>query len=224
MSDVVAIDGPSASGKSTVARRVAAELGFLYVDSGAMYRGVTWKALREGVNAGDGLAVARMLARVAVETLVVEGAVRFRLDGTDPLADLRGREVTDNVSLAAAVPAVRARVNEWLRDAVRFGDLVVEGRDIGTAVFPGTPFKFYLDAAPGERARRRLAETDGARGAAAAEDVERSLQRRDRLDSGRDADPLRVPPGAVVVDTTRMSVDEVARLVVREVRRLRRKT
>ena len=215
---VVAIDGPSASGKSTVARRVAAELGALCVDSGAMYRGVTWQALRAGVDTRDGAAVARLLAGTAAATYVAEGAVRLKLAGTDPARELRTPEVTDHVSFVAAVPQVRARVGAWLRDAARLGDLVVEGRDIGTAVFPETRFKFYLDAAPDERARRRHAELAGAGGNGAVREVKRALERRDAIDSGREADPLRAAPDATVIDSTRITVDEVVRLIAARVR------
>ena len=219
MTEVVAIDGPAASGKSTVARRVAAELGFLYVDSGAMYRGITWKALRERIAVNDPAAVVRLLSRVAAEIYISDDSVRFRLDGMDPLRELRDREVTENVSLVAAVPEVRARVNEWLRDALRFGSLVVEGRDIGTAVFPDTPFKFYLDASPEERARRRHAERTDGTAAASVREVKQALKRRDTIDSGRRAAPLRVAPGATIVDSTSLTVDEVVALIVGQVRR-----
>jgi CMP/dCMP kinase len=214
MAEVVAVDGPSASGKSTVARHVARELGFLYVDSGAMYRGLTWKALRERVDPSDPAAVVRLLPRIAAETYVIEGSVRFRLDGTDPLRELRERDVTESVSLVAAIPEVRTRVNAWLREALRFGSLVIEGRDIGTAVFPTASFKFYLDATPEERARRRLAELSGPAGAATVGEVEQSLKRRDTIDSGRRTDPLRVAPDAVAIDSTRLSIDQVVRLIV----------
>ena len=218
MTEVVAIDGPAASGKSTVARRVAGELGFLYVDSGAMYRGITWKALMEKVGVNEPAAIIRMLSRVAVDTYVSADSVRFRLDGVDPLRELRDREVAENVSLTAAIPEVRDRVNKWLREALRFGSLVVEGRDIGTAVFPDTPFKFYLDASPEERARRRHAEgTDGE--AASVHEVRQALKRRDTIDSGRQAAPLRVAPGATILDTTGLTIDKVVALIVGHVRR-----
>ena len=152
---VIAIDGPSASGKSTVARQAAHALGFNYVDSGALYRGLTWKCLRENVDIDHPADVVELVRRVELEFFVEEGAVRFTLDGEDPGAQVRSMAVQERVSDVAALPEVRAMVVQHLRDTTRFGSLVMEGRDIGTVVFPDTPFKFYLDANPEERARRR---------------------------------------------------------------------
>ena len=214
----VAIDGPSACGKSTVAKKVASALAWLHVDSGAVYRAVTWCALRRGIACGDGDALDGMLDRTPVEFFVRDHVAGFRMDGVEPGDELRSEEVTRNVSHAASHPRVRARVVAWLRGTTRLGNVVMEGRDIGTVVFPHTPLKFYLDASPGERARRRHAEVSaGGRGPTAAE-VGDALARRDRIDSTRSADPLKVAPGALVVDTTNLSAQDVADLILVRVR------
>ena len=206
---VIAIDGPAASGKSTVARRVAAALGRVYVDSGALYRGVTWKALRLGIDTRNAGRLVAMMRDGEFRFTVVDGAVRFTVDGDDPGMEIRGQDVTDHVSRVAAHPEVREQVVAWLRDMTRFGGLVMEGRDIGTAVFPDTPWKFYLDADAEERARRRHAEMAQSSGAISQHAIDESLRRRDAIDSGRKKDPLRVAEGARVIDSTRMRIDDV---------------
>ena len=211
MNQVIAIDGPAASGKSTVSRRVAARLGFLYVDSGALYRGMTWAALREGADCMDQAAVLRVVETCPIEFFVEDGAVRFAIDGIEPGDELRTDAINEHVSPVAANPGVRVKVVAWLRDMLRFGHLVVEGRDIGTKVFPDARVKFYLDADPEERARRRHGETAG--GASVAQ-VGASLKRRDRIDSGRKVDPLKTAEDACVIDSTDLSIDDVVELVV----------
>lgn len=215
----VAIDGPSASGKSTVARKAARALNFNYVDSGAVYRGLTWKCLREGVDTEDAAAVTELVDRTRFEWFVEAGAVRFTLDGEDPGAQVRSVPVQEHVSDVAAVPEVRTRVVRFLRDTTRFGNLVMEGRDIGTVVFPDTPYKFYLDADPEERARRRHQEMlKSAASDTTVDKVFASLQRRDRKDSTRKTAPLQIALGAQVIDSTTMVAEEVANLVVKQVR------
>jgi len=212
--DVIAIDGPSASGKSTVARRVARELGRLYVDSGALYRAVTWKALRDGVDTGNPVALAALVQSLQPEFFVKDGAARFRIDGIEFDSELRTTAIDRHVSPVAAVPEVRVRVVAWLRSMSALGKLVMEGRDIGTAIFPNASWKFYLDASLEERTRRRHAEMAGREQPRSAEEVGDSLKRRDRIDSGRKIDPLKIAPGARVIDSTRMSIDEVVKCVV----------
>jgi cytidylate kinase len=216
---MVAIDGPSASGKSTVARRAAQALHFNYVDSGALYRGLTWKCLREGVNTEDPQAVTELVNRLDLSFFVEEGAIRFTLDGEDPGAQIRSMPVQERVSDVAAVPEVRAKVVQYLRDTARFGNLVMEGRDIGTVVFPDTPFKFYLDADPEERARRRHQEFMQSATDTTVDNVLASLQRRDRKDSTRKTAPLQIALGARVIDSTAMGVEDVVKLVVSQVQR-----
>jgi cytidylate kinase len=215
---VIAIDGPSASGKSTVARESARVLGFNYVDSGALYRGVTWKCLREGVNVEDAAAVIEMVHRIQLEFFVEERAVRFTIDGEDPGAQVRSVPVQERVSDVAAIPEVRQFLVHLLRETTRFGHLVMEGRDIGTVVFPDTPFKFYLDANPEERARRRHQEMLQSASDTTVDNVLDSLRRRDRKDTTRKAAPLQMALGAHVIDSTAMEVDDVVALVVEQVR------
>ena len=207
---VIAIDGPSASGKSTVAKKVAVGLGFLYVDSGSLYRGVTWKALKEAVSTSDAGKVAEMLKTVDIIFFVGDGAVRFKIDGIELKSEIRSIAVNENVSKIAAMPVVRTKVVTWLRDMRSFGNLVMEGRDIGTAVFPDAEYKFYLDASEEERARRRFSEIHGGVEKITFTEVNESLKRRDAIDKGRKMDPLRVAQGAVIVDTTSMNIEQVA--------------
>lgn len=213
----VAIDGPSASGKSTVARQTARALGFNYVDSGSLYRGLTWKCLRESVNTEDPVAVTELVNRTRLDFFVEEGAIRFTLDGEDPGAQIRSMPVQERVSDVAAVPEVRTRVVQHLRDTARFGNLVMEGRDIGTVVFPDTPHKFYLDADPEERARRRHQEFVRSSAETTVDKVLASLQRRDRKDSTRKTAPLQIALGARVIDSTAMEAEDVVELVVKQV-------
>ncbi len=207
---VVAIDGPAGSGKTTVARRLADALGVGYLDTGAMYRAVTFAVLSRGVDPGDEETVAE-IARTMELTLHPDGTVVA--DGIDATTQIRGPEVTRAVSTVAANAAVRrelvSRQREWTR---RRGGGVLEGRDIGTVVFPDARLKIYLSASPEVRAARRAQEvTDLSYDAVAAD-----LARRDALDSGRQHDPLRRAEGAIEVDTSHLSIDEVVALLVRE--------
>jgi cytidylate kinase len=215
---VIAVDGPSASGKSTVARRVASALRRVYVDSGSLYRGITWHALRQGVDVRQPAALVQMLNGLEIALRLEEGAVRFTIGAKDPGLELRGQDVTEAVSPVSAVPEIRARVGQLLHRATQFGPLVIEGRDIGTVVFPDAPHKFYLDASPEERARRRHQEVSAAAPASNVDTVAQSLQRRDRMDSSRAAAPLRVAPGAVVIDSTALGIDQVVALILERVR------
>ena len=223
MTDIqlIAVDGPSASGKSSVSREVARQLGWVYVDSGAVYRGLTWAFLRCGVDTRDAAAVARALPDMRLEFFLdADRAVRFRIGETVLNAELRSDEVCRHVSYVAAVPAVRARVVAWLRDMTRFGNLVMEGRDIGTAVFPNAALKFYLDADLATRARRRHGELQSQPAPADVQDVGASLQQRDALDRGRAVHPLQAAPDARVLDTTAMSLAEVVACVLAAYREL----
>jgi cytidylate kinase len=204
---VVAIDGPAGAGKSTVGRALAQRLGVGYLDTGAMYRAMTFAAQRRGVPEGDLEQIAAMAPSVAID-IDSDGVVI--VDGVDATAAIRGREVTAAVSQVAANPTVRevlvARQRDWV--AARGGG-VVEGRDIGTVVFPDAPLKLYITASPRVRAERRVEEIGGD-----VAEVEASIIQRDRFDSSRDHSPLSEASDAVVVDTTGMSVDEVVDHVV----------
>jgi cytidylate kinase len=214
----IAIDGPSASGKSTVSRRVAQSLGFVYVDSGMFYRTLTWRTVLAGVASGDAESVVAWMRRCRWETGVVDGAVRLTLDGVDPGLEIRSGPVRERVSEVAALAEVRAFIVARLRETAALGPLVMEGRDIGTVVFPETPWKFYLDADPDERARRRARELEQMEGHADASAVRDSLARRDERDRTRKDAPLQIALNAVVIDSTSMSVDQVVDLIVGRVR------
>jgi CMP/dCMP kinase len=216
---VIAIDGPAGSGKSTIARRLAIRLGLEYLDTGAMYRGVTFAALRRGIDPADDADVARMVADV--DLTVEEHAVV--VDGVDATIEIRGPEVTRAVSLVAANADVRTelvrRQRAW---AAERGGGVLEGRDIGTVVCPDAEVKFYLDAALDERARRRQVELR-ARGIELAEDAARSdIAARDTQDSSRALAPLRKAPDAIEVDSTGLSVEQVVSIMADVVERRRR--
>ncbi|OVE75692.1 cytidylate kinase [bacterium E08(2017)] len=208
MNKVVAIDGPSASGKSTVARKTASGLGYLFVDSGSLYRGLTWKALEKGVDIDSEDEVSEMAENIVFEFFEKLGAVCFGIEGVEPVEELRTEEINSNVSRVATYPAVREKVVNSLRSMRDLGSLVIEGRDITTAVFPDAEYKFYLDASPEERARRRHAEM-AVREDIAEEAVLDSLAKRDMIDSTREKDPLRVAEDAEIIDTTDMTLDEV---------------
>lgn len=207
---VVAVDGPSGSGKSSVSRALAQRLGLRYLDTGSMYRALTWWLLQQNVDVNDSGAVAAVADRavLSVGTDPADGTVR--VDGTDVSDPIRGPEVTAAVSAVAAVPAVRRRLVELQREAIGGGGIVVEGRDIGTVVAPNADVKVFLTADPIARASRRTAElthTDDVHATRA------DLERRDEHDSSRPVSPLVRAADAVEVDTTSLSLDQVVDLV-----------
>lgn len=217
---IIAIDGPAASGKSTVAREVAKRMNCTYVDSGSFYRGVTWKMIQKGVNTKNLLLVLPTLLKSKWKFEVRGGAVVFTIDGVEPGEALRGKEVREAVSDVAAMPAVRAFVVSQLRKLRKLGSLSVEGRDIGSVVFPKTPYKFYLDANPEERAKRRHAELVASGETEKAQEVLESLQRRDQKDSSRKTAPLKIADGAYVIDTSGHNAEEVVRILLDRVAEL----
>lgn len=190
----------------------------MYVDSGALYRGVTWQAIRKGVDTSDAAAVIDCMLNAEWDFFVQEGAAIFSVDGDTPVQELREKEVRENVANVAVIPEIRKFVVESLQSLENFGSLVMEGRDIGTVVFPDSPYKFYLDADPEERAKRRYRELVDAGESEKAEEVMESLKKRDKIDSTRKTDPLVVAPGAQVIDSTSMTLEEVIQTVVKAVR------
>ena len=215
---VVAVDGPAASGKSTVSRAVAKTLGFNYVDSGAMYRAITWKALQLDIDVEDTTAVIGMMRNIKVGFEMVDGQARMFIDGVYPGDAIRDPRVTEKVSTVAAIPEVRHVLVQHQRSLTKFGSLVMEGRDIGSVVFPDTPYKFYLDANPAVRARRRARDLEAMKIRANQEGVAQSLQQRDKLDSQRSASPLQIALGATVIDNSRLTVEETSELIVAHIR------
>ena len=212
---IIAIDGPAASGKSSTARAVARELGFMHLDSGAFYRALTWAAMLAGIplDAWDRLDAAALDAFDLTAEAAGAG-FRLRLRGTDVAEAIRAPEVNANVSTMARVPAVRDWLLGTLRATARATDLVADGRDIGTVVFPDADLKVFLVADPDARARRRLAQMGLADDAAAVAEEVRRIEERDRADSSRDVAPLRQAPGAVRLDTTDLSFEEQVRRIV----------
>jgi cytidylate kinase len=215
---VITVDGPSASGKSTVARRVAAAMGCRHVDSGALYRSVTRQVLDAGISPDDPAAVAALLRVLTVDMEAVDGEIVFLFKGQRPGAELRSPAVAASVSLVAALPVVREWVNRALRRTPSLGGIVMDGRDIGSVVFPAAAFKFYLDASPEVRARRRFAEQAGDGAGTGLSGVLDALKRRDALDAGRREAPLAVPAGAQVIDTSALTLDEVVQVIVTRIR------
>ncbi|HUJ08414.1 MAG TPA: (d)CMP kinase [Verrucomicrobiae bacterium] len=215
---VVAVDGPAASGKSTVSRLAAKAFGFNYVDTGAMYRSVTWKAIEEGVDVDDNIAVIAMLHRIKIEFELVHGQVRMLLDGVYPGNAVREPQVAEKVSTIAAIPEVRQVLVQHQRSLTKFGSLVMEGRDIGTVVFPDTPYKFYLDANPEVRAVRRKKDLEDMKIEATAEGVAQNIRHRDKKDSGRSVSPLQIALGATVIDNSKLTAEESAKIVIDHIR------
>ncbi len=203
---VIALDGTSASGKSTNAKRVAKALGYAYVDTGAMYRSLAWHCLEKDVDLGDNKAIASLCRRWKTELKNDDGHIRLYVDGYFPEKEIRTAETSAAVPVVAAVPAVRKWMKAKQRECIKFGDLVMEGRDIGSNVFPDTDFKFYLDASLDERSKRR-----------AADGVDENLAERDKQDSQRAAAPLMIPLGAKVINNSEMTAEETSALIIGEV-------
>ena len=203
---VIALDGTSASGKSTNAKRVAKALGYAYVDTGAMYRSLAWHCLEKDVDLGDDKAIASLCRRWKTELKNDDGHIRLYVDGYFHEKEIRTAETSAAVPVVAAVPAVRKWMKAKQRECIKFGDLVMEGRDIGSNVFPDTDFKFYLDASLDERSKRR-----------AADGVDENLAERDKQDSERAAAPLMIPLGAKVINNSEMTAEETSALIIGEV-------
>ena len=202
---VIALDGTSASGKSTNAKRVAKALGYAYVDTGAMYRSLAWHCLEKDVDLRDAKAIASLCRRWKTELKNDDGHIRLYVDGYFPEKEIRTAETSAAVPVVAAVPAVRKWMKAKQRECIKFGDLVMEGRDIGSNVFPDTDFKFYLDASLDERSKRR-----------AADGVDENLAERDKQDSQRAAAPLMIPLGAKVINNSDMTAEETSALIIGE--------
>ncbi len=205
---VIAIDGTSASGKSTNAKLVAKALGYVYVDTGAMYRTLAWYCLKRRIDVQNERAVAAACRTWKTALERTNNHVHLTVDGYYPEKEIRTAEVSAAVPHVAAVPKVREWMKRTQRECVQFGDLVMEGRDIGTNVFPETDFKFYLDAQLEERSRRR-----------AAEGVQENLAVRDQRDSQRAAAPLMIALGARVINNSQMTAEQTSGLIIADIKR-----
>jgi cytidylate kinase len=195
---VIAIDGPAASGKSSVARKLSWQLGFVYVNSGAIYRAITWHILQKGIDPEDSERITKALQLAAITCGLQDNESRILIDGVDPADHLRDDCVNESVARVSQFPVVRQIVAEKLHEQAQSHDLIVEGRDIGSVVFPDTPYKFYLDASPQVRLQRRVAQ--GGRD---------EIALRDRADSSRPLSPLVIAEDACVIDTSHLTIQQV---------------
>jgi cytidylate kinase len=210
---VVAIDGPAGAGKSTLAKRLAKVLGYLYIDTGAMYRALALKMMRQGLALGDEKALRKILDEIDITLSEDESGYRVRLGGEDVSEAIRAPDVSQMASKVSTLKVVRDKMVELQQAMGRAGGVVAEGRDIGTVVFPEAEFKIFLDASPEERARRRFEELKDRGTGATLEGTLGELRERDRRDQEREFAPLRKAEGAIVIDSTTMSAEEVIRKV-----------
>lgn len=201
---VVAIDGPAASGKSSVARQLARKIGFVYVNSGAMYRAITWFVLDRGIDLHDSARITELVDAARIDCDLDQRESRILIDGIDPSTHLRDVGVNSGVSLVSSVPRVRELLVEKMHSYAKEHDVVMEGRDIGSVVFPETPFKFYIDASPDIRSKRRAAQGQADQIAA-----------RDRADSSRQTAPLVIAADAHVIDSSELSIEGVVDEIIR---------
>ena len=215
---IVAIDGPSGAGKSTLAKRIAREFGFMYLDTGAMYRALGLKALREGIDLADEAHMARLVRATDIDLTERAGKLEVFLDGKEVSALIRTPEVSQMASRVSALGVVRQRMLDLQRALGRRGSVVAEGRDIGTVIFPEAEVKIYLDASAQERARRRCAELRAAGLPVDLEGTRREIEERDRRDSERELAPLRKAADALVIDSSSLDAEAVAQKVMREIR------
>lgn len=216
---VIAIDGPSGSGKSTAAKSTAKSLGFVHVDTGAMYRIVTWAVLKRGIDPEDKQAIVELLPKLKLEPLVKDGSVEWWIEGKHPEKEIRSPEVTAAVSPVSAIPEVREWCVAKQRQTTQLGNIVMEGRDIGTVVFPETPHKFFLTASAEVRAQRRQQDLEKLQYKQSVDEVVRAIVERDRKDSSRAHSPLKMAKGAHLIDTSHNTVKQTADEILNVLRR-----
>jgi cytidylate kinase len=223
---IIAVDGPSGAGKSTLGRRLARELGLLYIDTGAMYRAVALAVAGAGVSTSDAARVAEVARHASIRLEGDADSLRVFLDGRDVSEEIRGEEVGRDASVVSTIPAVRRELVRRQREMGAGGGVVLDGRDIGTVVFPTADVKFFLTADPEARARRRLGEERVRDERQTFAETLADINERDRRDATRDDSPLRAADDAVVIDTTQLSVEDVFRRMLQIVgeRRSQRET
>ena len=215
----IAIDGPAGAGKSTVAKRIAEIMHLTYVDTGAMYRALGLKAVRNGIDPGDAEAVATMLPDTTVTFIKINGEQHVVLDGEDVNEFIRTEEISHAASVISTLPEVRQKLVDLQREIARSTDTVMDGRDIGTVVLPNTPYKFYVTASAEVRAKRRFIEYQqkGILGDRTYEDVLNEVKTRDERDMNREFSPLRPAENAVIIDTSEMSIDEAVDAAIEDI-------
>lgn len=211
----IAIDGPAGAGKSTVARKVAAKLSYVYVDTGAMYRAVTWDMLKHGIEAEDEISVLERLKALDIELVPGDDGQRVWLSGQDVTDEIRSLAVNRTVSRYAQIEGLRAKLSASQRQMALRKGVVMDGRDIGTTVLPDAEVKIFMTATVEERARRRYREMPESE-AITLEQLEQEISQRDELDRNREVSPLVCADDAMVLDTTSMTIDEVAEAIVHQ--------
>lgn len=214
---IIAIDGPAASGKSTTARLVARKLGFTYLDTGAMYRAVTLALIQKKISFGDIERIKMIISRLDLQLQTLAGETEISLDGRNVSREIRTKKVTENVSAVSAVPEVRTAMVELQKTIARNRNCVVEGRDIGTVVFPDAEWKFYMVADDRTRAERRRKELESMGENPALEELIREIQLRDHKDSTRDHSPLKKAKDAIEIDTSSLTIDEQVLFIIQTV-------
>lgn len=214
---VIAVDGPSGAGKSTAARLLAERLRYIYIDTGAMYRAVGWKVKREGIDPADEAKLAALCNRTEVTIKKDNSDPRFFVDGIDVSGEIRTPEMGMTASAVSKSPAVRGRLLTLQRELGRHGGVVMDGRDIGTVVFPDADVKFYLDASADERGKRRCLELRAKGMDVDCAQITREIEERDRQDSGRTLAPLKKADDALLIDSSAMSIDDVLDRMLSEI-------
>lgn len=215
---IIAIDGPSAAGKSTLAKRLAKDLGFTYLDTGAMYRALALKVLIEGTDISNDAALPELISRTEIDLVEKDGRSKVLLDGKDVSDKIRTPEVSQMASKTSAMKAVRQWMLGLQRDLGQRGNVVAEGRDIGTVVFPDAAVKIYLNASVQERARRRVEELRKAGRQVSLDETLREMGERDKRDSERDLAPLRQADDAIAIDSTTLDAETLAQRVMEQIR------
>lgn len=211
---IIAIDGPAGAGKSTVAKGVADRLGYLYIDTGAMYRAIAWKVLQAGIAVSDAKSVVALAMRTRIRLSIVDGEQHVFADGEDVSRQIRSPEATRAASPVSAIPGVRKRLVELQREMAEEGGVVMEGRDIGTVVFPNAQVKIFLTASAEQRAERRVKQMREMGLEADIKQIADEMRDRDLRDSSRADAPLTQAPDAILVDTDHMTVDQVIDAIV----------
>ncbi|MBM3248493.1 MAG: (d)CMP kinase [Candidatus Omnitrophica bacterium] len=210
MPKIITIDGPAGSGKSTIAREVAKRLGFTYLDTGAMYRAFTLKAIKANVDLEDSKGLIELIKKTNIDIIAQkDGSLKVLLDKEDVTLEIRKPVVTQKVSFIARIPGIRAQMVKLQRQFGKKNDIVVEGRDIGTVVFPEAYKKFYLDADFGERIRRRMRDFEALGQKICPKEVEDDLKKRDNADMTRSVGPLKQAKDAILLDTTNLNIEQV---------------